>query len=233
MKKILFAFFLCCFSITLFAQTQPDCGAIDCPGRCGRFVDQNGDGFCDHGRLSAPAATPKAPAEAAPAEEKSANPATKEQTKPAASTPKVKAVEKQEAPSEEVQPEISLNSEPETIEEEDVEEEAPAKAKKPYDLILISIITLGLYTLTFILVKADKMKKATHRKIWNIMLLITALVSCLLGFFLVIQINYGLKMDWLWTVKLYHVQFGISMTIIAVIHIFWHINYWKSYFKKQ
>lgn len=233
MKKILFAFFLCCFSITLFAQTQPDCGAIDCPGRCGRFVDQNGDGFCDHGRLSAPATTPKAPAEATPAEEKSANPATKEQTKPAASTPKVKAVEKQKAPSEEVQPEISFNSEPETIEEEDVEEEAPAKAKKPYDLILISIITLGLYALTFILVKANKMKKATHRKIWNIMLLITALVSCLLGFFLVIQINYGLKMDWLWTIKLYHVQFGISMTIIAVIHIFWHINYWKSYFKKK
>ncbi len=72
------------------------------------------------------------------------------------------------------------------------------------------------------------MRKITHRKIWNIMLLITALVSCLLGFFLVIQINYGLKMDWLRTVKYYHVQFGIAMTVIAVFHIFWHLNYWKN-----
>lgn len=77
------------------------------------------------------------------------------------------------------------------------------------------------------------MKKISHRKIWNILLLITGLVSCLLGFFLVIQINYNLKMDWLWTIKLYHVQFGIAMTVIMVIHILWHTNYWKSIFNSK
>lgn len=240
MKKILFAFFLCCFSITLFAQSQPDCGALDCPGRCGRFIDQNSDGFCDHGRLSAPATTNTQTTTSV--EEKTEAPSSKEQNKPAAastknqntttkSAPTDKAVKMEEQPTEEVQPGISSNSKPETIEEEAVVEK-PGKAKKPYNLILISAITLGVYALTFFLVKTDKMKKATHRKFWNIMLLITALVSCLLGFFLVIQINYNLKMVWLWTVKFYHVQFGISMTIIAVIHILWHVNYWKSYFKK-
>lgn len=115
----------------------------------------------------------------------------------------------------------------------DEETSTPVKNKSPYSLILISSITIGLYLLTSILVKVDKLKKATHRKIWNVMLLVTALVSCLLGFFLVIQINYNMKMEWLWTVKLYHVQFGIAMTIIAVIHILWHMNYWKSIVKKN
>lgn len=34
------------------AFAQQDCQEVDCPGQCGRFVDENQDGFCDHGFLS-------------------------------------------------------------------------------------------------------------------------------------------------------------------------------------
>ena len=41
-------------------SAQQDCPQVDCPGICGRFVDADGDGFCDHGKLSQPKTEPKA-----------------------------------------------------------------------------------------------------------------------------------------------------------------------------
>lgn len=231
------------FSFTA-AQVVQDCGAIDCPGRCGRFIDQNGDGFCDRGRLSSPAPTTQSTTEAV---NEKATETAKGNTKDAKGTKSSKGAkdtkntpaqtvkeEPKEVNTENIAPSIEPTTEDVAEEETSAEEPADnAPQKKPYDLILISALTLGLYALTFILVKANVLKKTTHRKIWNTLLLITGLVSCLLGFFLVLQINYGWKMDWFWTVKYYHVQFGIAMTIVAVFHILWHMNYWKTLFKKR
>lgn len=245
MKKIILALMLlvgtCLFAT---AQVVQDCGAIDCPGRCGRFIDQNGDGFCDRGRLSSPAPatqstaeTDAGKAEVAPIVNTKDTKNTKS-TKDAKNTKESPAQTVKEEPKEVNTENIATSQEPsnEAVTEEETPVEEPADntpQKKPYDLILIMALTLGLYALTFILVKANVLKKTTHRKIWNSILLITALVSCLLGFFLVFQINYGWKMDWFWKVKFYHVEFGIAMTIVALFHIFWHMNYWKTLFKKR
>ena len=217
------------------AQVVQDCGAIDCPGRCGRFIDQNGDGFCDRGRLSSPAPTTQSTTETDASKDEVVPPVNTKDTKGTKGSP---AQTIKEDPKEVNTENITTSQEPSTEEvaEEVATEEEPADTtpqKKPYDLILITALTLGLYALTFILVKTNVLKKTTHRKIWNSILLITALVSCLLGFFLVLQINYGWKMDWFWKVKFYHVEFGIAMTIVALFHIFWHMNYWKTLFKKR
>ena len=67
MKKIaLFLTILLCTATMVWAQQ--DCPQVDCPGICGRFVDADGDGFCDHGRLSAqekPATPAEQPAQTA------------------------------------------------------------------------------------------------------------------------------------------------------------------------
>lgn len=245
MKRIFFALILiagiCAFAS---AQVVQDCGAIDCPGRCGRFIDQNGDGFCDRGRLSSPAPATEAPAETDASKAEVATTINTKSTKSTKSTEDAKNTKSktdqtekeklQEVATENI--ETIPESSTEAVTEEGLAAEEPADStpqKKPYDLILISALTIGLYALTFILVKANVLKKTTHRKIWNSILLITALVSCLLGFFLVFQINYGWKMEWFWKVKYYHVEFGIAMTIVALFHIFWHMNYWKSLFKKR
>ncbi len=248
MKKTILALMLfvgtCLFAT---AQVVQDCGAIDCPGRCGRFIDQNGDGFCDRGRLSSPAPATQSTAEtdAGKAEvapivntKDTKNTKNTKSTKDAKNTKESPAQTVKEEPKEVNTENIATSQEPSTeaVAEEETTVEKPADntpQKKPYDLILITALTLGLYALTFILVKANVLKKTTHRKIWNSILLITALVSCLLGFFLVLQINYGWKMDWFWKVKFYHVEFGIAMTIVALFHIFWHMNYWKTLFKKR
>ena len=233
------------------AQVVQDCGAIDCPGRCGRFIDQNGDGFCDRGRLSSPAPATQSSSETtdektqeSPNGHSDSKRITTKDTKDTKGTEDAKNTKESPAQTVKEEPKevntenIATSQEPSTeaVAEEETTVEKPADntpQKKPYDLILITALTLGLYALTFILVKANVLKKTTHRKIWNSILLITALVSCLLGFFLVLQINYGWKMDWFWKVKFYHVEFGIAMTIVALFHIFWHMNYWKTLFKKR
>lgn len=242
MKKTILALMLL-VGTCLFASAQvvQDCGAIDCPGRCGRFIDQNGDGFCDRGRLSSPAPATQSTAETDAGKEQVVSNVTSKNTENTKDTKDTKGTKVQtikEDPEGMAAESIEPTPEPltEAVAEEDTAAEEPAgntPQKKPYDLVLISLLTLGLYAFTFILVKTNAMKKTTHRKIWNSILLITALVSCLLGFFLVFQINYGWKMDWFWKVKFYHVEFGIAMTIVALFHIFWHMNYWKTLFKKR
>lgn len=239
MKKTILALMLL-VGTCLFASAQvvQDCGAIDCPGRCGRFIDQNGDGFCDRGRLSSPTPATQSTAETDAGKEQVVSNVTSKNTENTKDAKGTKVQTIKEDPEGMAAESIEPTPEPSTeaVAEEDTAAEEPAgntPQKKPYDLVLISLLTLGLYAFTFILVKTNAMKKTTHRKIWNSILLITALVSCLLGFFLVFQINYGWKMDWFWKVKFYHVEFGIAMTIVALFHIFWHMNYWKTLFKKR
>ncbi len=77
------------------------------------------------------------------------------------------------------------------------------------------------------------LSKLLHRRLWNILLLITFLVTAMLGLLLTIQINYKLEWTFVNTILKYHVDFGIGMSFIAVFHLAWHWNFYKSIFKKR
>lgn len=212
---------LCFASSSAYAQC-PFGEKVNCLGECGRFFDDNGDSYCDNGlvQLETTASTTETIAEI-----------VKET--------KVVKDEKQIKKEEEVVKDETIVSETQTTEtlteETSTTEVKPVKTKtkKPYSIILISSIVLGIYLLTFLLVKFNKMKKLTHRKFWNVILLITCLVSCLLGFILALQINYGFCMEWYRDFLKLHVEFGIAMTIIAIIHIIWHYKYYTTMFSKK
>lgn len=225
MRKKFFAAILFLFAFCLNSQAKQDCDVIDCPGQCGRFTDQNGDGFCDHEGLSKPSAEPVLNADTAKPEKVAVKKKTAD--KPPVSTAG-KTTEKETENAVPQSPSVLTDTATSTELVPATEEQPKQRRKSPYDLLLISGLTLVLYAFSAILVKVNILKKATHRKIWNVVLLVTAIVSCLSGFFLVIQINYGIAMQSMRTFRYWHVQFGIPMTIVAVIHILWHINYWKS-----
>ncbi|RLD56385.1 MAG: hypothetical protein DRJ01_15315 [Bacteroidetes bacterium] len=102
-----------------------------------------------------------------------------------------------------------------------------------YYLFTISIIVFIAYIISFFLSRISIIKKSTHKKIWNSLLLITFLVSATLGIILVIQINYKLDFPLLDKILIWHVNFGISMSIIAIFHLSWHLKYFQNIFKKQ
>ncbi|MDO8261530.1 MAG: DUF4405 domain-containing protein [Candidatus Magasanikbacteria bacterium] len=105
--------------------------------------------------------------------------------------------------------------------------------KELYNFVPVTLVLIVLYLLTFFLSKKNKISKFTHRRIWNVALLISFLVSALLGLLLVIRINYGWMLNLPFNTTYVHVESGIIMAVISVFHIIWHWQYYACLIKKS
>ena len=100
-----------------------------------------------------------------------------------------------------------------------------------YHLLPISLFLTSLYLISHFLSKKKIISIADHRKIWNILLLISFLISAILGILLVVKINFGTVIPLPFNTLFWHVEIGIAMTAISVFHILWHWAYFKNMFK--
>ncbi len=106
-----------------------------------------------------------------------------------------------------------------------------SKSKATYDLLVIFLALVILYAISYILSKKKIIRIASHRKIWNILLLVSFLISGSLGILLVIRINYGITIPLPFNVLYWHVEFSIAMFLISLFHTLWHGAYLKKLFK--
>lgn len=106
-----------------------------------------------------------------------------------------------------------------------------SKTEKDYFLGPISIILIIIYLASFALSKLKKISLQAHRKVWNIMLLATFLVSALLGLILTFRISYGVNISLPFNMLFWHVEAGIAMTLISIFHILWHLPYYRNILK--
>lgn len=102
-----------------------------------------------------------------------------------------------------------------------------------YFFIPIILLLVVLYLISLILSKKKKIKAVQHRKIWNLLLLITFLVSGILGILLVLKVSYGIEILFYSTALFFHVEFGIAMTFISIFHILWHRKYFRKMLTKK
>jgi len=105
------------------------------------------------------------------------------------------------------------------------------QSKITYRLLPIFLALIVLYAISYILARKKIIRVINHRKIWNILLLVSFLVSGLLGILLVIRINYGVAIPLPFNVLFWHVEFSIAMFIISIFHTLWHSAYFKKLFK--
>jgi spermidine synthase len=103
----------------------------------------------------------------------------------------------------------------------------------PYLIFPIGILALILYLTTLSLSRLAIIKRVTHRKIWNVLLLTAFFVTAVLGLILAIQVNYRIKIPFTGLLLILHVDFGIGMTSIAIFHFLWHWNYYLRLFKSR
>jgi len=101
-----------------------------------------------------------------------------------------------------------------------------------YFLPILCILCI-FYFLTYTLSKKKKIKIFQHRKIWNVILLVTFLISGIFGIILAILISYGIKLNFYSDLLFWHVEFGIAMAIISIFHIAWHWKYFKKIVNKN
>ena len=227
------------FCVYVNAQQQhpencPFGGVVDCTGQCGLFTDENGDGICDNAVLSRDKKPAKQDAEQTDKKQEVTKDNNKIEKQINQAVEKVNESKKIDFKATEDTTE-TLSGATETMTETVAEETSTVEVQKaerkfPYHLWQVLIATLGLYIVSAVLVKMKVIKKVNHRRFWNAILGITFFVSCLIGLYVVFAKMYGWSMNYLTLMQL-HVDFGISMAVVAVIHCFWHINYWKNLFK--
>ena len=76
-----------------------------------------------------------------------------------------------------------------------------------YNFFLILIIMLLSYGISALLVKLDKIRLITHRRIWNILLLITFFVSGIMGLILAFLVDNKISFSWYREFLWFHVEF--------------------------
>lgn len=102
-----------------------------------------------------------------------------------------------------------------------------------YHFLLLSILIFGCYFFSNYLVKIKKISLITNRRFWNIVLLISFLISGILGLLLAMFIDLKLSISWYQPALWFHVEFGIIMALVAIFHTFWHLPYYISILKKK
>ncbi len=102
-----------------------------------------------------------------------------------------------------------------------------------YSIIPIGSGLLFAYLLSYFAIQLKIISKSSQGKFWNTLLFITFLVTALLGLFLALQVNYKFVLPKIDTWMSYHVNFGISMAFIAIIHISWHFGYYLNLFHRN
>ncbi len=98
----------------------------------------------------------------------------------------------------------------------------------PYHLLLIGMGIGVVYIMGSLLVYLGILSKNLHRKIWNYTLLAVFLGCVVLGLLLAIQISYKLDWPFISSALKWHVNLGIAMSLVAAIHIFWHLRYFTG-----
>lgn len=99
---------------------------------------------------------------------------------------------------------------------------------------LVSPIAIGfflIYGASFALYKTKRIRMATHRKIWNVLLLGTFLVTGIFGTILAFQLDWAPYYEWPINLLFWHVEAGIAMTFISLFHLGWHFKYYKGIVK--
>lgn len=95
-----------------------------------------------------------------------------------------------------------------------------------YPLITISFIIFTGYFITWLFSVWKIFPHKDHLKFWNYILLITFLISGIIGLISVVKINYKLDIPGYEQLLRWHVNFGIAMALISFFHLFTNFSYY-------
>jgi hypothetical protein len=194
-----------------------DCprGEINCvyPGECRSYVDTNNDGICDHSQPS-------------PQESIDRDLSVSDTD---ASEIIVNVTERAGFDaSNDGAPYVAGLDDSVSIKGSDI---ANGSNRLSYYLSPIILIISALYGLSYLLSTKHIIKVVVHRRIWNIILLVSTMISALLGLLLILGIDFGIDISFPFNSLFWHVEAGIAMGLVAVFHIAWHWRYFQKMLK--
>jgi len=204
--------FLICLPTTVWAWDDcPRGDSCTYPGQCSRYIDTNQDGICDHGQ-----------------EEPVVNTSTQTSGAEVATDSYTRQHRRGNIQSD------SESQSSATFDSAQITTFVGSSALGQHNntqIYHLSQILTGLtllYFVTYLLSRKGVIRVVTHRKLWNMALLFSFLISAVLGVILVIEINFGLDIWLPFDTLFWHVETGIAMGIIGIFHVIWHWAYFKK-----
>lgn len=197
---------------------------VNCLGKCGSFYDANNDGYCDYGRVETPEIKDSTPVIIP----ETTNVVTNEETGSENNSTLIDTIQTENKIDSINTDTVSADDSKNIDKTNNTAQKPPSR--RPYTLLFITTLVFGFYFLTYFLSKTKKLRKLNHRRIWNILLALTFLGSGVLGIVLVIQLNYNIWISIYREFLYWHVEFGIAMGLIGILHALWHWKYFKNIF---
>ncbi len=254
MSKLLLFLFLVLLFVSPLAFAWDDCpyGKVNdtYPGLCSRYVDTDNNGVCDH---SEPAPDERVVSLATTSDSEDIISGKDLKEKTVAEVAELYGVDPTEYAkalsnfygvsinSDDsfailhdnfgVEPSVAKDVALSLKEGVEVHVSKESKPEKSYNFFGVVTITLLLYFISYLLTRKGVIRVVDHRKIWNVVLLFSFLVSGLLGVLLVLRISYGIIIPFRFSAVYWHVEAGIVMVVISIFHILWHWRYFKSLFR--
>ncbi|MDF1560476.1 MAG: hypothetical protein P1P83_09745 [Bacteroidales bacterium] len=97
-----------------------------------------------------------------------------------------------------------------------------------YHVIPIGLTVLAFYLYTLYLSSTGFTARQSHRRIWNWVLLVAFTMTGLFGLFMALKITYRWDIPFYDQLLNWHVEAGISMTFMVVIHLVRNLRYYFS-----
>jgi len=102
----------------------------------------------------------------------------------------------------------------------------------PYSVITISTLCLLFYGISMVLVRFGIITGDLQRKFWNSLLLLSVIVAGSIGLILAVTVNFKINFPVTNILLVWHVNFGITLVLIATFHFLHHIKYYRALFRK-
>jgi len=106
-----------------------------------------------------------------------------------------------------------------------------------YYPIAMAGITLGIYWISYLFTRKTlitgkkKYLFSTHRKVWNIILLLLFLAFAPVGFLMAINEVYYIGLETGGLLE-WHVNVGSAFLVVGIFHALWHLSYFRKGIKK-
>ncbi len=99
-----------------------------------------------------------------------------------------------------------------------------------YDLIPIAALLIFAYVLSYALYRRNVISKSFHARVWNILILISFLVSAGMGIILAVFMDFGLTVPSSLDLNYWHGELGIALFVILIFHLHWNWSSFKRLF---
>jgi hypothetical protein len=101
------------------------------------------------------------------------------------------------------------------------------KIRGRYNFLPITFLTILAYYFTIFLVKKGKLNIVNHKKIWNLLLLVSFIAVAFTSIFYLLQADFSLNFLPINQISFWHIELGIIMLVLSLFHAFWHLIYYK------